>query len=218
MRLRTRRIAVMAALVIGIAGPVLADEMRQVQNGSVVTTNLDSGVFFLSGSDFFVAGLAKEGVGTALVQGMSPGETGTLSSTWAGEMSFSNVIASVDSFAGPVFLAGLIDLDAGSFIVPSMPAGSVFTLQRPFSLSSDSQLMGFFDSQLHNPAFHFGIAGSGLATLTLPFTATGPGMARIDYRFSGQAAPVPEPSLVLLLGMATGGMLLVARRKTNHVV
>jgi hypothetical protein len=212
------RVGVIAALSVGVAPLALADEIRQVTSGTVTTSQRESGDFSLAGSGFEITGHGREGVGNHGVNGVLPGDTATIHSVWAGATSLSPVNWIVDGVAGAGVLTGRLELSGGTFVVPAMPAGSIFSLDRPFSLRPGVFLAGHLDESGETPpVFRFGITGSGIATVTIPFGPSAlPGNPTIVYRFrASRPAPIPEPSSVLLLGTAVA-WLLTGRRRVNR--
>jgi hypothetical protein len=219
---RIRRLAVGAALCIAFAAPIRADEIRVVTAGTVTANRPDAGDIFLSGPGFVFTARGFDGVGTASLDA-PPGTRVGINSIWTGASSslFQNGPVTVDGVSySSIFVGNTISLDAGSFVVPSRPAGSTFTLQRPFTLEPESNLAGYARSPNAGnvpPLFHFAIAGTGIATVTLDYVAEsspGVGIPRprsIVYQFASQLAPVPEPTTFVLFGVAV--TLMAARRR-----
>jgi hypothetical protein len=206
----------LAGLAVCTAGTSSADPIRTVRAGVIEADRSGNGDFVLQGDGFFLLGTAVEGIGSQLTcTPCAPGDTVPAHSRWAGDIS-GNTSALVDGTASNVWLGGDINLDGGTFAIPS-GGGPLLTLQRPFSLAPGSTLTGFSDSARTMPVFNFDLAGSGIVTLTATrngmlydqpaltwvFGAAGPGQ---------EPGPVPEPGTMLLMLSGLGAMAATRRR------
>src|SRR5262245_11348628 len=136
MRRRVLQLCAGAAVLLVAAAPARADEIRSVSSGVVSTINDHAAAFVLMGSDFFLSGTAREGIGDFFAcNPCAAGESLTLTSGWGGDITGLDTVAKFDDHdATTVALGGDIHLEGGNIVVPET-SGDLLFIQRPFTLA-----------------------------------------------------------------------------------
>ena len=140
----------------------------------------------------------------------APGSTLSFAAN-TGSESFGTVTIGTDSFpvGGSSNLFGVLTLRfSGETLLPQTVAASA-VVSAPFSATG---------TLFYPPMFHrsVSVSGAGTANATLAPAIDVPSqwrVTRLEYQFGSDAAPVPEPSTMLLVG---AGALALARRKLRR--
>lgn len=212
----SRRFAVAAlvlATLVGRAGAAGADPIViTIISGSVSASDQDPVGFNLHAPSLSLAG-GLEWTHLPLVD-CSPCSSGTI-------IDFDALLDGPDELhRGPatisgtthseVFYDGRLAFAAGEVLVPP-PPGDFYFLTAPFTMTG--RIVAFPDStRSGTPLLDVNVRGAGIATMELLHVpATGDQFA-IDISYDFQAAPIPEPATLLLVGAGLGGAVLRRRR------
>lgn len=98
----------------------------------------------------------------------------------------------------------------GEFIVPIVPSGNGF---QDYFGSDTAPFVGTGPLTFQvDPFVDASAGGASLSEITfLPDSFTGSGY--LNYLFTPAAAPVPEPSMLFVIGAALGGLVIVRKRR-----
>lgn len=201
------------ALAMLLSGTTaFADPVRIVTSGgfSQIPEDGETG-FSLFGPGFAITGGDLSATFSDNCTPCIPGSTLNLSATMSPSTFQPQASAIVDGTTyGSVFLTGDFIIDAGSVVVPDIPPGT-FDVRVGTGFTFTGTLEGFADStQTGTPFFSLLLSGSGTGSVSFHNLAASPGIYRdgFNYEFE-QAAPVPEPGSIFLVG--SGAVWIAAR-------
>jgi hypothetical protein len=214
--MRHRSVLLSAMVLVGVVAlpaRALADPIV-VTSGFLTSVGFGNfGRFDLSGSGFSLVGVTDQGnVGPALCLPCEAGSVVAMSTLLPGRLQLS-APAVIDGtpFLGTV--EAFLEFTSPSIVVPAGPAN--FTVQQAFTFSGS--VSGAVEE---TPVFTRFLLGQG--TLTANFVRN-PNVPDVDafefsditYQFE-EAAPVPEPMTLLLVGSGIGALAVRRRRRASR--
>lgn len=210
--------AAVAVSLLGVwlmaAPPAAADPVRIVTSGSIyqLVEDGETGASFF-GSDFALTGAEVSIIAEAFCIPCTPGRTLDLDSRiWLN--AFPPGSATVDGHIyDEVFYGGMLDISAGSVVVPDVPVGGPHR-QMGTSFTFTGTLQGFADvTRTGTPLFSLIVTGGGRTSLGFFNYPTQNGITTDGWQFEfEQAAATPEPGSLLLF--ASGAAWFARRRWT----
>ena len=195
-----------------LPAPVRADPIA-ITSGFLSSTGLSNvGEFQLNGAGFSVAGNTDMGnVRPAVCFPCPAGTAVPLSSLFTGGLEIDGaVVIDGNTFVGPT--GAVFEFDAPAFVLPSTPAG--ISVRRLFTLTGS---LTVFDERGESTVISRMLIGQGEVTAHFDYNPNlGEPIAfefrSIRYDFT-EAAPVPEPVTMLLVGTGLGGVFLRHRSR-----
>jgi hypothetical protein len=213
-----------ALFVINLAAIAAADEMPLVvTSGTISWVGCCAGSFSFAGDNITVLGGLSSGVPPPeTLFNRAAGVTLTSTNRWVGSdiRGGTGTAAVVNGTTyEPVFLAGDIALTTGPILIPTTGEQSL-TVQAPFSFAPGANLQIFNRPAVNlGPAdalFHFGLFGSGTATIAFARDPGLPGYSAraVVWQFgSDQPGTAPEPATLVLVGAGVAGLLTARKRR-----
>jgi hypothetical protein len=214
-----RSLLITSVLALGVAADVRADPVTITSGFVSSIASFGSGPFQFEGSGFSASGSLEIG----LVQPSlfcTPCTAGTevpLDSSWEGTLGIAQN-ATVDGVSfGPITVGGGLFFNGPTITTPQ--TRGPFTVVAPFTFSG--QMTGF-DATQTTTLFTRELIGRGV--LTASFLASGDpeidgalfDFGEIRYDFNADAAPVPEPATLLLVGGGLGAALRYRKRRNAN--
>jgi hypothetical protein len=223
--------------ILTLAGLLLSTFTARADTITVTSGGLnvvwdDASSFAFFGSDgFALSGLfihVPSSPQQTCFAGCTPGATVSLSSVAGGSPGFTLGLAMTATVGGVVLanpaqhetwlnLAGTFLFDAPDVIIPPFASDEFVRIALSAPFTFDGQVAGFApgDTEDDVPLFQLDLTGQGTALLSL--SAFPPGgtyrFPEVSYTFH-DAAPIPEPTSMVLFGTAVAGLLL--RRRSSR--
>lgn len=208
------RAAVWAGLaLLYVAVPARAETIQITSGALVWTQGPPADIVVLAGDGFAFGGNAFDGVfqpGTDCFVGCAPGASVDLTARWVGLDLPGTAILNGVVYTGVGGLTSNSSLDAmwtGTLAIPADFAGGA--LAAPFGFAGTFRV---FDPT----STVTDLTGTGIASLNFAPSPGIPGtfgVTAATYVFQSAAAPVPEPTLMWLVGTGLAGLAASRRRR-----